>query len=307
MEELADKFRREVDPSGFNLDVVEGRALDREKLLQLLSSPAFGVRKRMAIIKNFLRDNKDKELEKDILSAISKYDREEAILVFWEDASGGKKKQSAFSGPLYKKFCASKFSYEFSLLAGQRLSKWIEEEAAKEGGSILPEAREALVRAVGSDLWQMSSEIKKLVSFKAREPITKSDVSSFVKGRFNDNIFDLIDMISAKNKRSALRLIDEQIRSGADEYYLLNMIAGQFRILVQVRDILDKDGFPRREEVSSKVGIHPFVAQKAISSARNFTSADLKRIYSNLLNIDRRVKTGRAKPRLALDLLVMGI
>jgi len=51
----------------------------------------------------------------------------------------------------------------------------------------------------------------------------------------------------------------------------------------------------------------PFVFQKSSFQAKKFTAEELKNLYQNLAEMDRKIKTGRISPRLALESLVFSI
>lgn len=305
---LKEKFIREVDKSGVNLTECDGENLDIDKFTQIFSTPPFIARKRMVIVKSLLRKNKDKNIQKEIAKLLDKQNNDDKIIIFWEDATKEKRKKKApFSGALFNKLIKSKFSQEFTPLQGQILNKWILKEIEAQNGKIQTQAINILATFIGSDLWQMTNEIKKLASFTLGREITAEDVTLLVKGKFNDEIFALTDMIGTKNKKAALKLLDEQLKNNTPEILILASIINQFRNLIQVREILEDNTFPTRDMVVSQVGLHPFVATKSIEQARNYSMDNLKTIYTRLLKIDRKLKTGQTKGRILFDLLVMGL
>jgi len=155
---------------------------------------------------------------------------------------------------------------------------------------------------VGSDLWNMDSEIEKLVNYKNWKEISSDDVKMLVKAKFDENIFHLTDALAAKNIKLSFRLLYDQLASGAHELYVLTMLIRQFRILLQTREIIDQE--PNYYTVASRLQIHPFVAQKAIRDARKFSLTELKNIYRQLLEIDIKIKSTNEDPRLLFDLLI---
>jgi DNA polymerase III delta subunit len=53
------------------------------------------------------------------------------------------------------------------------------------------------------------------------------------------------------------------------------------------------------------LGVHPYVAGKALIQARRFSLSALEKIYHRLLEIDEAAKTGRMPLELGIDLLVI--
>ena len=99
------------------------------------------------------------------------------------------------------------------------------------GGRIEPSALRALVLRVGADLWQMDNEIGKLVAYAGDQPITVATVDELVSVSFEGKIFSLIDAVSQRRPTEAIRLLQEERWSGANDHYLMTMLGRQVRIL----------------------------------------------------------------------------
>jgi DNA polymerase III delta subunit len=128
------------------------------------------------------------------------------------------------------------------------------------------------------------------------------DVEKLVKGNFDDNIFALTDAIGARDKALAAKLLEEQFELGANEIYLLTMITRQIKIILQVRQALDL-GQPSKQ-IITELKLNPYVAQKAIDQSRHFSLNALKIIFSKLVEIDFKIKTGQGEPQVLLGLLI---
>jgi DNA polymerase-3 subunit delta len=98
--------------------------------------------------------------------------------------------------------------------------------------------------------------------------------------------------------RELHRLLD----LGENALGLLAMIVRQFRLMIQVKYLQEKN--VPAPEIPKALGQHPFVMEKIGQQARNFTMEQLERIYSHLLDLDVGIKTGEVGDVLALDLLV---
>ena len=313
LKQLKDKFLKEVDPSGVNLVVLDGEKINIDQFNQAVLSVSFLSRRRMVVIENLLK-SKDKKMAEAVAGLIDKESVKDNILVFWEDQpadskSGYKKKSpKEQANPLIKKLLKEKYVYRFQPLNESQLHKWVNDEVKQSGLEIDNQAVKLLISYVGGNLWQLDREVKKLISY-ARAVTAKTILADYVQllvpARYDDNIFNLIDALSQKNKKRASRLLRDQLDSGQNEMYLLTMIVRQFKILLQVKEILDKK--PGYGHLASLLRIHPFVAQKAAGASKNFSLTQLKNIYQKLLEIDFKIKTGWAKPELLLDLLVVGL
>ncbi len=68
-----------------------------------------------------------------------------------------------------------------------------------------------------------------------------------------------------------------------------------------------KDTYVSPQQLAGILGLHPFVAQKALWQVKNFTFDKLKQIYRLLLDLDLKLKTSQAKPKVLFDLFIAQI
>lgn len=307
LNQIKDKFIKEVDSSGMNLTTLDGAKLKFEEFNQQVKASPFLARKRMVIIKNLISENKSKEIQKEIVELLNtewKNPKEDNILIFWESADHSKSKSKS---ALWERLVKEKFAEEFQPLKPTQLNSWVEKEIIKRGTKIEKSAIPLLAALVGNDLWQMSSEIEKLINFCQNKPITTANIENLVKAKFDDNIFNLVDALGNNNKKLALKLMSDQFNLESDEMYLLSMLIRQFRILLLTKDLSEKNPRLGKETVAQELQIHPFVAQKALWQIKNFTLDKLKYIYRMLLDMDFKIKTSSLKPRVLFDLFIAKI
>jgi len=329
--EFKDKFLREVDKSGGSIEYIDGKTADLKEINAKAATASLLASKRMIIIEDIF-SNKNKELlpelaeyfrakEKNNWGNIvifcdnsiknkKKYGGEEAVKI---DADGRDKPLGKKEKELFDFLAKQKFAQEFKKLNNQDFGAWIKNEVEVRGGLISARAIQILMARVGYDLWQIDSEIDKLINFKSGEnpglvsggapaTIEEADVASLVKGNFDDNIFALTDAIGARDKSMAAKLLEEQFELGANEIYLLTMITRQIKIILQVRQALDLGQSSR--QIISELKQNPYVIQKAIEQARHFSLNALKIIFDKLVEIDFKIKTGQGEPQVLLNLLI---
>jgi len=298
-------FVKKYDPSGLNCTVLDGEKLTFSDFRKACGATGFLSKKRMIIVENLFSKNKDKKIQHEIIEYIDHEFSKDNVLIFWEEEPDEWRERKKLGvAPFYKRLMKEKQEY-FPFLIGEQLNRWIRTEVAKNKGKIDNAAILELASLVGSDLWAMDTEIEKLINYKKNKIIAASDVRQMVRTKFDENIFHLTDALSEKNGKLSLKLLNDQIRSGAHPLYVLTMLVRQFRILLQVKEILNQE--ENYYTVASRLNLHPFVAQKAIKEARRFTLDELKNIYQKLLEIDIKLKTSQDDPRVLFDLLVMKV
>lgn len=323
--ELKEHFRNKFDPSGESLTAIDGETASLEKIGQAVGHSSLFSSKRMIIVESVLA-NKSGEIFENLVLYLKEFEKkknkDDNIIIFWEEGigekEGPKKKTAAPKKSRNKKdilldfLLSQKFIYPFKPLSNTETIDWIKNEAKAKGGQIAGEAATLLSSFLGNDLWQADNELEKLINFKTAQQlrlggeskgmITEEDVKDLVRGQFDERIFALTDAISNKNKKEAIRLLEEQAEAGLADAYLLSMIERQFKILAQVKKA-SEEGLTSRK-IMSLFKLHPFVADKAIAQARRFTLESLKNIMDKLIEIDYLLKRGEVDGRTALGVLI---
>jgi DNA polymerase-3 subunit delta len=314
LNELKEKFLREVDPSGNSLTALDGATASVEKINEAVNPASLLSKKRMIIIENIFL-NKGKLIFSQLAFYFKTKKTEENIIVFWDSAIDGKK-LSQDRKELFKFLSKAKYTQEFKALSNTEAISWTKKEVELRGGKISREALLVFTSLLGSDLWQIDNEIDKLLNYKLSQKlalaangrvtsIETEDIKNLVSGQFNERIFALTDAISNKNKKEAARLMEDQLGGGLGESYLLNMIVRQFRILLQIRQALDAGLTPRK--IINLLKLHPFIVQKGVNQARNFSLNSLKNIFTQLTRIDYLMKSGQADAKTMLSLFLAAI
>ena len=95
-----------------------------------------------------------------------------------------------------------------------------------------------------------------------------------VKSKIDTDIFKTVDALARGDKKTALKLLHDHLESGEDPFYLLSMYFYQFRNLVKVKPLAEKNMSPA--EITSKLKMHPFVARKSLEQAQEFFLGETK-------------------------------
>ncbi len=291
------------DKSGLNLVELDGSKIAYKDLKKEFSASPFLCDKKLIVIENLLTKNKNAKFFDELNDLIkSKKIPEFIFIIFVEEGKPDTRKS------IFKTLKSESETQEFNPLAEYQINQWVNSEVKARGGEIDNQAVGQLTAFVGSDLWQLSNEIDKLVSYNRK--ITTENVNLLVSAKADDNIFKLMDAISSKDKKLALKLISEQLQDvGNDINYLLSMMVRQFRILIQVKSFIESRGdfqLPTHQ-IATALKLHPFVAKKTAAQVINFETDELKKIYSKLMDIEYKQKTSQAEPAVLLDLLIAEI
>lgn len=264
---------------------------DAKELAIKLKTNSFFAQKRLFLARGILAKLSEKETE-ELTLALPNDDN--TVLIFIEEKSP--KGKIATELKKVAKIIAAEKPKKVNLV------KYIKEKVAEEGSDIAPLAAERLSTFVGTDLWKLDEEIKKLVLYKigTEEPIETADVDLLVKANFEANIFNLMDAVATKNTSRSLELLNSFLESGENEIYILSMIWRGYRNIALAKF---EEGITE-QALAKKAGLHPFVAQKSARQAKNFTREELLSVYNKLVETDLALKSG-AEPAQALQRLVI--
>lgn len=315
--ELKKKFTKEVDQLASSQTTINGETATIDKINQAAGSASLFARRRLVIIEKSSA-NKNKRFFDEMLNFIKSSGRnvkkdDDNIIIFWEEElSGEVVKNKLFT---YLLGLPKSHLYQFKSLNSTETAAWIKREAESRQVKIKPAAITELVSMFGSNLWQINNEINKLISYQAGrkgklvpgqgEIIEVDDVKALARGSFSENIFALTDAMGSRQSAQALTLLEQEIESGVAEAYLIYMIIRQFRLLILVKQAIEK-GFSARK-IMSQLKLHPYMVQKYLNQIPHYSLPVLKKIFQSLVTIDYKIKTGQADLKSALNLLMAKI
>ncbi len=281
--------------TGLNLARFEENNLDFDKIKEKIESVSMFDEKKLIILENAL---KNKIFSEEFLKYIKKNkikDDQNIIVVIYQE---GKLTRPSLTRQV------SMFE-EFKLLSDNDLINWLKKQASENKANISQEALKKLVTYIGSDLWQLNNELNKLMSYKVGQSINEDDIDLLVKSKIDTDIFKTLDALAKRDKKTAFRLLHEHLEQGENEIYLFSMFVYQIRVLLKLKDLIEK-GTPFYN-LPKLSGLHPFVVKKSSEQLKNFGFEQLKGIYKYLLKIELGLKKGRLDGSAALDLLVAEI
>lgn len=302
LKKMVEKFKVDRDPSGYNVSILDAEEKeDGGKIMQEILAIPFLAERRLVVIKNLLA-SKLNDLKKEIADRIDKKTLPESnVIVIWESEDEFKQKDSK---ELFAKLKDEKYKEHFIALSSVELSAWVVQEIKLRGGSISSQALSYLVQHAGSDMWFVNSLIIELIAYKKGIEIDINDVKEFVEEKADDNIFNLVDAVIGKQPKLVYKMIREQYKKGEDSQFIFAMLMRQFKILLQIRDLSDREDNLTSDIMAKKLGIHPFVVKKSLPMVKRYTLQDLKNIYNRLLDLDIKTKTGQGDQSVLLDVLV---
>ncbi len=193
---------------------------------------------------------------------------------------------------------------EFPTQDENTLQKWILGILKKENKNITQQTLLFLLEKTGTDMENISSELEKLICYTmGRDVITSEDVENVCTTRVTSQIFEMVGAVAEKKQKKALDLYYDLLTLKEPPMRILFLIARQFNMLLQVRE-LRKKGADNRQ-IGEKVGLPPFIAGKYVTQAQGFSTEELRRAIEECVAAEEAVKTGRMNDVMSVEILIV--
>ncbi len=308
LKEQVEKFRQTRDPGGYNSVFVDAKKETLGKIISETNAMPFLAERRLVVLENLLAHS-SKEVLKDIAERVVENRFPETnVIIFWQGEAKSRIKEA---GELEKILLTQKYRFEAKSLKGLELSAWIKEELNHRRRTISRDAVAFLTLHAEGDTARLNGLLDQFVAYtlpssqeKAAREITLADVQLFLEEKIDDTVFALVDAVVAGNRKTAFKLLAVRRNAGEDDGYIFAMLVRQFRILLMLNVVTDASS---PELLAKELGLHPFVVKKSLPHAKRFSSAVLKKIYDDLLQIEIKTKTGAGSQGALIDRLVCSL
>lgn len=292
----------------FNLDVIDGKETSLDQVISSIETLPFMDEKKIVIIKDFelLKGKKKNFSDSDEKYLIDHLDNipETTVLVFAVYGDVDKRKS------LVKKINKGGIVFNCDKLSDMDLFKWVKKKF--ENNKVIIDNPQIMYfidqegyrdKSSEKTLSDLENEINKISSFIGKgNKVTNDVIDKLSQKKVENDIFKLIDYIGERKSSNAMRILNDMIQEGESVLGIFAMIAKQFKVVMQVRQ-LQSEGYTSKT-ISERLKIHPFVAGKALKQANNFSDEIIIDMLNYILESDYKIKNGLMRDTLALEMLV---
>lgn len=192
----------------------------------------------------------------------------------------------------------------FNAPSERDLQAWVVTQAKQLKCHIDDDAVRALLHSTGTSLQTLHNEINKLALFVGEGGhITAKFVEQLAVRSLEQNIFKLIDHIVARHTDQALSLLNDMLLQREEPILILMLIARQFRIMLQVKHLLERGH--SQQQIASQLKQRPFVVRGAMEQSKRYSLNTLRAITAHLADLDYGMKMGRFDKAMALELFIL--
>jgi len=295
LNEIIEHYKK-IHKSGLNLKFFEEENLNFQDFQNALDPTPMFKEKKLLVLKNVSSNQQFKE---EFLKQKKRFAKTDDIILIYE------KKEISENDQLFQFLKKNSKSQEFRLLKDEKLKNWVKKEFLKYKAEMEHKALEKLIEFTGNNLWSLSNEVKKLVNYAKREKVKTRNIELLVRPKIEIDIFKTIDALAEKKKNLALNLIHKHLEKGDKPLYLLSMINFQFRNLLEIKDLIERN--TPYYKILNQSNLHPFIIKKSLQQAKRFALPELKKIYQKIFETDLAIKTGKVEPETGLDMLIAEI
>ncbi len=307
----------------YGLEKVEGAAVTLEQVLANLEGGNLFSKKRLVIIveppflapagkKDEKKSKKKAEQEtaptgraksednsvdllQGFLAKEGSFETPEKVIIFIASAVDRRKK-------IFKLLKDKGLVVDCSPLKGGELAAWIRRKVERAGKTIEKSALERLLLAGDSNLWHLSQEIDKYITYLDEDDdlITEEVIELLYAGDAQGNVFKLADALSEGNLSRALQLLRQLLDRREKPVPIFFMLVRHYRLLLTAFALLE-DNVPVAQ-YAGILQVPPFAVSKLREQASAYSLDALQAVMLILQKIDLQIKTGRLEPNHALEI-----
>ena len=288
---LVAAFLPEKDP--VNCTYFYGRKIDLGEVISLADTMPFMTADRVIVLENTELFSKPCEELALYIPNIPDCCR----IIFSEEKIDSRLKQT-------KAVRSSGCIAEFNSLSEAELRDFIIKRLAKEHRPITQAALDLFIKRCGDDLWSVSCELEKVISYTfGKDGIRPADVEAVCPAPAQDHVFNMIDAVIACDTHKALSYYSDLLKLRSEPLGIMGLIRDQFRLMLHVKE-LDSENMSIKD-MASVLKMRDVRIKMALPAARRSSKIILSDGIALCAETDERIKSGLVDPRIGVETLIV--
>jgi DNA polymerase III delta subunit len=178
---------------------------------------------------------------------------------------------------------------ELEELQGAELKRWIEKELRQAGFGSWEDGVVALITEVGeSSPDTIVQDIEHLSLYLESDTLSVKNVEQLFVQRTVAGEFELIDNLARGDRLKAEVQLSSLFDAGKNAFMFLGLLSRTFSNYLAIRSMLDKGLSP--DKIRAELGMAPWLFNKQLSAAKNYSQKKLKRAIEIILRADSKLK-----------------
>ena len=281
-----------VPEGDMNCTSFYGKKTDVKSVIDLADTMPFMSEKRVIILENTgLFENKCEELA-DYIPKIP----DSSCLIFSEEKIDARLRQTKEA-----KNCGC--VAEFTDLSEKDLEDWVRKRLGREHRPITKPALDMFIARCGNDLWQVSNELEKVISYTfGKDGIRPEDVDAVCPAPPEDRIFGMIDAVLSHDRNRAMHYYRDLLRLRSDPLSILALIREQYRLMLHIKEMAAENR--DREYMAKALSMRDQRIKMALPAARKSSRISLISGIEKCADTDERIKSGLIDAHIGVETLI---
>lgn len=270
-----------------------GNEANAREILDCVTTLPFLASKRFVVIKDFEKLSRDDRLR--IAEYIKKPYKSTCLVIDTESDSVLKDVPDIPASVKVKRF---------DPLSGSQIPLWIKDFVSSRDKKIEQGAVEELSELGGDNMFLISQELEKLITFiGARDEISLDDVYKMVGRPLARSAFEIVDAISVKNVDDAVRAAGDITMGGRKAYEVIGLLCWHFKRILKAKS-LERGGMSDYA-ISGILRIRKSDSKVFFNQMKSLTVSDIESKMKILLEADLDIKNTKFNPSLILEIALV--
>lgn len=282
------------DDSGVNYNAYTGNDLDVNELKEILVTLPFFADRRVVMLDDSGLFSKENDLA-DVIADIP-----DSTLFIISEESVDKRSR------LYKEIKKTGYVCEFAAMGPDDKVKFAASEISKAGKRIRVETCNYLVDYIGGDLFNVSSEIDKLICYMgAEEVVTEDAVRAICTPQIENKVFKIVDCLLAHDRAGAMKIYYDLIALRESPLRILRVVTGQYNRLYTCADLA------ARGEADMQIASEMHIADWLVRNLRGQLKGRKRKTFLSAVKLcteaETDIKTGNLSEDSGMEILLANL
>ncbi|KXT78496.1 DNA polymerase III subunit delta [Streptococcus sp. DD13] len=172
-----------------------------------------------------------------------------------------------------------------------------------------PSVFRAFLEKSNMDFSECHKNIQFLLAYKASGFVTLEDIQEALPKTLQDNVFELSQLLLQGKIDKARQLVSDLRLQGQEEVQLVAILLNQFRIMLQVKILSQRQGGESQivASLSRILGrqVNPYQVRFALRDSRQYSISFFEQAVKELIQCDFEIKSGKMEKEYLFDLLLL--
>jgi DNA polymerase-3 subunit delta len=191
----------------------------------------------------------------------------------------------------YKSIEKNGVVFKSKALYDNQIPAWLQDYCLTKGYQLAPEAQRILATYLGTNLALIESELEKIFLYMAGDNnrrISQEIVFEMINVDKEFNVFELMNSLGARDHAKSHWIINHMMRNVKENPPVL-IVFQLFQFFSKLLRCHSRK-LTKEQDIAAELKIHPFVAKQYVEAVRSYSSRDLYRNLTFILEADLFLK-----------------